>query len=82
MSDLIDDLEELRKALLSFSDRLEKSGVERTTGLKHAMLLGEDCPFYKKSRDIFLNRDYTDLKVLFLKVLKQYRIIEGDTFGR
>jgi hypothetical protein len=80
MSDLIDDLDSLRIALLSFSDRLEKSGVERTTGLKAN--LGDDCPYYKKSKDVFLNRDYDQVKDLFLKVLDQYRIVEGQSFGR
>lgn len=78
--DLIDDLEDLRKALLTFSDRLEKSGVERTTGLKFN--LGGECPYYKKSKDIFLNRDYENLKALFLKCLDQYRLVEGKDFGR
>ena len=80
MSDLIDDLEELRKALLSFSDSLEKSGVERTTGLK--VNLGADCPYYKKSKDIFLSRDYEKVRDSFLSCLSQYRIIEGKDFGR
>lgn len=80
MPDLIDDLDELRKALLTFSDRLEKSGVERTTGLKFN--LGDDCPYYVKSKDIFLNKDYDQVKALFLKVLEQYRVVEGKSFGR
>ena len=80
MPDLIDDLEQLRKALLSFSDRLQQSGVERTTGLKAE--LGNDCPFYRKSKDIFLNRDYDQVRALFLKCLDQYRLVEGKDFGR
>lgn len=78
--DIIDDLEDLRKALLSFSDRLEKSGVERTTGLK--VNLGDDCPYYRKSKDIFLSKDYEEVRDLFLKCIEQYRIVEGRSFGR
>lgn len=77
---LIDDLEELRLALLSFSDRLEKSGVSRTVGLRTN--LGDDCPYYHKSKDIFLNRDYDQLKELFLKCLASYRLVEGKEFGK
>lgn len=80
MSDLIDDLEALRKALVTFHDRLQKSGVERTTGLKFN--LGADCPYYWRSKDIFLNKDYDDLRDLFLKCLEQYRLVEGANFGR
>lgn len=65
---------------MAFSDRLEKSGVQRTTGLKFN--LGDDCPYYKKSKDIFLQRDYEALKTLFLECLNQYRIVEGQDFGR
>ncbi len=79
MPDLIDDLEALRKALLTFSDRLEKSGVERTTGLKFN--LGDDCPYYVKSKDIFLSKDYDQVRDLFLKCLAQYRLVEGASFG-
>lgn len=77
--DLIDVLDELRLSLAKLSDRLNKSGVERTTGLKRAM--GDDCAFYQKSKDLFLRKDYDQVMELFLKVLDQYRIVEGRNFG-
>ncbi len=80
MPDLIDDLEQLRVSLHIFMERLDKSGVERTTGLK--VNLGADCPYYWKSKDLFLSKDYDQLKVLFLKCLEQYRLVEGKDFGK
>lgn len=73
MSDLIDVLEDLRV-------RLNKSGVERTTGLKKEM--GDDCQYYRKSKDIFLQRDYDDLKQLTLSLVDQFRLIEGKDFAK
>lgn len=68
--DLIDYLEILRKDL-------NKSGVERTVGLKVGM--GNNCPYYKKSKDIFLSNDYDRIKKSLLLVLKQLEIVEGKT---
>jgi hypothetical protein len=39
--------------------RLENSGLERTVGLLEN--LGDDCSFYRKSLDIFLRRDFSDI---------------------
>jgi hypothetical protein len=78
--DLIDVLDDLRKSLSALSARLNTSGVERTTGLKRNM--GDDCAYYRKSKDLFLRRDYDQVMELFLKVLEQYRLVEGDSFGR
>lgn len=78
-TDLIEDLDNFRVNLQKYLDRLNKSGVQRTNGLKTN--LGADCPYYKKSRDIFLNKDYEELKRLFLEVLSSYRTIEGKEFG-
>ena len=78
--DLIDVLDDLRKSLSALSARLNASGVERTTGLKKNM--GDDCAYYRKSKDLFLRRDYDQVMELFLKVLEQYRIVEGNNFGR
>lgn len=71
MTDLIDSLEKFRI-------RLNKSGVERTIGLKAEM--GDDCRYYRKSRELFLQKDYEELKVLFLEVTEQWRLIEGKEF--
>ncbi len=70
--DLFDSLEDLRK-------RMQSSGLERTAGLKDAM--GDDCAYYRKSRNILLEKDYEDLKNLFLETLGYFRGIEGKDFG-
>jgi hypothetical protein len=55
---LIEALEELR-------NRLNGSGVERTSGLLKAM--DSNCEFYRKSLDIFIRKDYEDLKNKILR---------------
>ena len=52
---LVSLLEELRKKLI-------RSGVERTAGLYDKM--GPECEFYWKSLNVFLKRDYTELRNL------------------
>ena len=71
MTNLIDSLEKFRI-------RLNKSGIERTIGLKTEM--GDDCRYYRKSRELFLEKDYEELKTIFLEVVEQYRLIEGKDF--
>lgn len=73
--DLISDLNELRRALLDTQDRLKASGVERTQGLKDN--LGDDCIYYKKSLDLFLQKDYQDLKNLVARCHQLFEQIEG-----
>lgn len=62
-------LEELRK-------RLSNSGVERTTGFRDNM--GENCPYYRKSMSLFLERDYIDLKNLVHKTEQLFNLVEGN----
>ena len=42
----------------------------------------EDCAYAHKSKDLFLRYDYEEIKKLFLDTLEQFRIIEGEKFGR
>jgi hypothetical protein len=42
----------------------------------------KDCGYAKKYKDIFLRSDYEEIKQIFLDVLVQYRLIEGNEFGR
>lgn len=63
---LLDMLELLRK-------RLNSSGVERTKGLRDNM--GTNCEFYSKSLDLFLKRDYQDLKNLVSNLNKKFEEI-------
>lgn len=72
---LISDLNELRRALSDAEDRLKMSGVERTQGLKDN--LGEDCVYYRKSLDLFLQNDYQDLKNLVARCYELFNQIEG-----
>jgi hypothetical protein len=75
--DLIDHLNTLRKTLNTLRERLEDSGVERTAGLRDAM--GNDCRFFKKSVNIFLEKDYVDLKTLIQNTSNLFNIIEGHS---
>ena len=61
--------ERLIRILEDLRLRLNTSGVERTQGLRDAM--GEDCRFYRKSLDLFLGRDLTDLRQLLETAAKE-----------
>jgi len=54
--------EQLVSALENLRAKLIKSGVERTFGLRKAM--GIECEYYWKSLNVFLKRDYKELKSL------------------
>lgn len=71
--DLLDHLNELRA-------RMQRSGLERTSGLKQAM--SDNCAYYRKSKDLLLKEDFDQIKDLFLICLEEYRKIEGNNFGR
>lgn len=73
MKDLLSSLNDLR-------NRLNISSVERTIGLRDAM--GENCTYYRKSRNLFLEKDYQDLKRLTLEVLEELRKVEGSELGK
>ena len=72
---LIRELDELRRKLLSLSDRLNTSGVERTNGLHVNM--GNDCPYFKRSMEIFLKKDYQDLQGMIESIHNLFNLIEG-----
>jgi hypothetical protein len=57
--------QELIKLLEELRLRLDNSGVARTNGL--LCELGEDCQFYRKSLDIFLNKDFDDILLLLTR---------------
>ena len=54
--------EALIQVLDKLRDRLIKSGTQRTAGLYEAM--GPECDYYWKSLNVFLHRDYKELKEL------------------
>ena len=58
--ELIDELDSLREELLRLHEQLSSSGVERTNGLRKAM--GSDCQYYRKSLNLFLEKDYVNLR--------------------
>lgn len=66
---LLQKLEELRL-------RLKKSGVERTHGLRSAM--GDDCPYYWKSLNVFLRRDYRELRDIIKEAHELFLTCEED----
>lgn len=72
---LVDTLDELRMQLNLLVDRLNRSGVTRTNGLRLAM--GRECDFYKKSLDIFLRKDYIDLRNLVQSCNDLFNVVEG-----
>lgn len=49
-------------ALTFLQIRIQKSGFERTTGLRSHM--GEDCPFYRKSLGLFRKKDLREIREL------------------
>lgn len=73
--ELIDSLDNLRRHLNECRERLGSSGVERTRGLREAM--GRDCNFHRKSLDLFLDRDYDDLKDLVASCYRLFQEVEG-----
>lgn len=66
--DILSSLEALRK-------RLNSSGIERTVGLRDAM--GDNCAYYRKSRALFLDKDYQEIKSLLLETLEHLKALEG-----
>jgi hypothetical protein len=73
--ELIDQLDVLRLDLMNLESRLSQSGVERTKGLRDAM--GEECRFYRRSMNLFLEKDYEDLKTKIENAHKLFLLIEG-----
>lgn len=56
------------------------SMFERYTYFVKHSEYGKDCSYARKSRDLILKHDYDDILKLFLKVLEEYRKIEGVNF--
>ncbi len=71
--------EQLIETLFKLHERLTKSGVERTYGLREAM--GVECPYYWKSLNMFIKRDYEELKVLIEEAKKLIDICEAEEDG-
>jgi hypothetical protein len=76
---LIRELDELRRKLFDLSTRLDSSGVERTHGLRATM--GNDCPYFKKSMDIFMKKDYQELQIMIESINNLFLLIEGKKLG-
>ena len=57
--DLIRLLDDLRVSL-------DKSGIERTNGIRIGM--GDNCEYYRKSLNIFLEKDYKKISSLIRKL--------------
>jgi hypothetical protein len=72
---LIHELDALRIALAKLSDRLNNSGIERTEGLRETQ--GSDCPYFKKSLDIFVRKDYIQIRDMVESVHNLFRTVEG-----
>lgn len=72
--------EDLLVALDKLRQRLTKSGVERTVGLRDAM--GDDCPYYWKSMNVFLRRDYKELRDLIKEAHELFLKCEEEDCGK
>lgn len=66
---IIEELEKLRILL-------NASGVERTKGL--AEIRGNDCAYYKRSLDLFIEKDYKQIVDQLEKVGLELRKIERN----
>lgn len=42
---------------------------------------GRECTYALKAKSLFLQQDYEQIKLLFLKALQAFRSIEGKSFG-
>jgi len=70
--------EQLIESLFKLKEKLERSGVQRTYGLREAM--GVECEYYWKSLNVFLKRDYKELKQLVEKAKEWFdRCEQEDT---
>lgn len=67
--------EELVELLEQFRERLNSSGVERTVGIRTQ--LGDDCPHYRKSLDLFVRKDYVDIRNLNQQLTELFKVVEG-----
>lgn len=72
---LIKELDDLRKALIVLSDRMKVSGIERTNGLRE--MQGADCPYFKKSLDLFVKKDYIHIRDMVESVHSLFQVVEG-----
>jgi len=82
MADTPPQLNHLGEVLSSFSGlqkRLKNSGFQRTAGLRHSM--GDGCPYYQKSLNLFFKNDLVDLKHLLVKLVEEIDTLERPQNG-
>ncbi len=72
--------EQLIESLFKLKEKLERSGVSRTYGLKEAM--GVDCEYYWKSLNVFIHRDYKELKQLVDTAKEWFDCCEEEDYER
>jgi hypothetical protein len=73
--ELLDQLDSLRKEMNRLIDKLNASGIERTNGLRQIM--GRDCDYYKKSLNLFLQKDYISVRNLVSACHELFNKVEG-----
>lgn len=76
MTNTLQPGEQLIYLLEKLRIKLSNSGVERTVALRDNM--GDNCPYYRKSMQLFLDRDYVDLKNLVHQVEEVFNLVEGN----
>jgi hypothetical protein len=70
----LDDLGDVLSSFTSMQKRLNRSGLERTAGLRDSM--GDDCPYYQKSLKLFFRNDLVDLRHLLVKLVEEIEVLE------
>ena len=73
--ELLEHLDNLRLLLNKVLVKFDKSGLERTNGLRNIM--GRDCEFYQKSLMLFLQNDYEELKLLVSQCTDLFSKVEN-----
>ena len=73
--ELILDLEKLRKLLNILTSELNSSGVERTAHF--LTYVGENCAYFKKSLELFLDEDYDRLKSVIRDLADTFDLLDG-----
>ena len=82
-----DSVSKLLSSLYRFRSHLQSRErnvdvLEAFSWFKENGQKGENCTFAQKSRKLFLQTKYDETKQQFLDILKIFREIEGEDFGK
>jgi hypothetical protein len=74
-AELIRELEKLRKLLNQLTGELNSSGVARTAHFLN--YVGNNCSYYRKSLDLFLDKDYDKLRDRIRDCADLFDVLDG-----